>query len=317
MPAVDLADLRARLRLEGGLGGDALPGRRPHVAGVDVEAAVVVVVHEGRAHAGTLVLDPGRRAHLLEADAPAPPSEVVVEVLLPEVVRDQQVGPAVAVVVAPGGGEVVPVVARLQPRLPRGLHEVAVPVVVEEHARGAVARVVVGHGRARLALADPVVERVDAEVEVEEAVAVVVGHRHRHGRAAQPLRELERVGHAREAAGAVVPEKGRPRARGQDQVLVAVVVHVREERLRGVVEDGEARALGHVLEGAVALVAEEPVGEAGRLRDVQVVEAVTVGVTHGDAVVAVRVAGERGVDAGAPGVQGNAELPADVAVSTA
>ena len=205
----------------------------------------------------------------------------------------------------------VAVVARLEARFAGDVHEAAVAVVPEEDAGRPVLGVVVGHGRARLALARAVVEGIDAEVEVEEAVAVVVGHRHGHGRAAERLLEAERAGDVREAARAVVREQHRPRAQAQDQVLVAVVVHVGEERLRGVVEDVQARALRHVLEGAVAPVPVEPVRQARGLGDVDVVEAVAVGIPDRDAVVAVRVAGEARVDGGDPGVEAHGELAAE------
>ena len=45
----------------------ALSGGRPHVAGVDVQVAVVVVVQERRAHARAVVLDAGWSRHVLEA----------------------------------------------------------------------------------------------------------------------------------------------------------------------------------------------------------------------------------------------------------
>ena len=53
-----------------------------------------------------------------------------------------------------------------------------------------------------------------------------------------------------------------------------------------------------VLEGAVAAGAEQPVGQAGRLRDVEILEAVAVGVADRHAVVAVRVARQHGVERG-------------------
>ena len=83
---------------------------------------------------------------------------------------------------------------------------------------------------------------------------------------------MEGVRVHREAALAVVPEQQQARAgHDQDEVLVAVVVDVREERLRGLVEHGRPALLGHVLERAVALVPEQPVGQASRLRDEEVV----------------------------------------------
>ena len=104
--------------MKAGADGHALAGRAPHVAGVDVEPAVVVVVEERRAHPGAVVQR--RRpdaATSSNVTLPSAPPEVAVEVLGAEVVRDEQVGPAVAVVVGPGGGEVIAVVAGVEARL--------------------------------------------------------------------------------------------------------------------------------------------------------------------------------------------------------
>ena len=79
--------------------------------GVEIEPAVVVVVEEGRAHAGAVIEDTGACRDVLEADHATLRAEVAVQVLGAEVVGDEQVGPAVVVVVGPRGSEVVAVVA--------------------------------------------------------------------------------------------------------------------------------------------------------------------------------------------------------------
>ena len=224
--------------------GDAQAVGGPHVAGIDVEAAVVVVVEERRAHAGTVVEDAGLRRDVLEADRAAARAEVAIQVLDAEVVGDEQVGPAVLVVVGPRRGEVVAIVAGVEPGGLGGVDEAALAVVVEQHARRAVARVVVRHRRAGLLLAGAEEVGIDAEIDVEEAVAIVVGHRQAGEDALQRRVEAERAGDRREAALAVVGEQQRLRAGGQHQILIAVVVDVGEQRLRGVVEDADAGAIG-------------------------------------------------------------------------
>ena len=89
----------------------------------------------------------------------------------------------------------------------------------------------------------------------------------------------------REVPLAVVDEQHGPGAGEEDEVLVAVVVHVGEERLRRALEDRDAGRVGHVGEGAVAVVAEETVGQALGLGDVDVVLAVTVEIAHRQPVV--------------------------------
>ena len=303
MAAVELADLGRGVGHEGGLRRHPLAVVAPHVAGVDVQPAVVVVVEEGRAHPGPVILYARRRGHVLEAHPAASEPEVPVQVLASEVVGHQQVGPPVAVVVAPCGGEVIAVVPLVETRFAGGFDETPVAVVPEEHAGGAVAGVVVRHRRARLVLARAVVEGIDTEVEVEKPVAVVIGHGDGHGGALEPPLEAEGVLYPGEAPTSVVREEDRSRAHGEHQVLVAVVVHVGEERLRRVVEYREPSPLRHVLERPITPSPVESVRQARRLGHVDILAAVPVGVPDRDAVVAVGIAGEPGVDRGHPRIE--------------
>ena len=193
---------------------DALPGRAPHVAGVDVEQAVVVVVEERGAHAGAVIEDARGRGDVLEFHLAIATPEVVIQVLGPEVVRDQQIRPAVAVVVGPGRREVIAIVAGVETGLLRRVDESAVAVVAEEHARRSVARVVVRRRRAGLVLAGAEEIRVDAQIEIEKAVPVVVRHRDRRQHALERPREPEGVRDQREVPLAVVDEQQR-RGRGR------------------------------------------------------------------------------------------------------
>jgi hypothetical protein len=77
---------------------------------------------------------------------------------------------------------------------------------------------------------------------------------------------------------AVVDEEQQAGGRRDDEILIAVVVDVGEERLCRVIEHADARGRGDVLEGGVAAVAVQAVGQSGRLRDIQIVEPIAVGV---------------------------------------
>ena len=205
----------------------------------------------------------------------------------------------------------VAIVADVEADLRGHVDEPAPAVVAEQHARRAVARVVIGHGRAGLVLAGTEEVRVDAEIEVEEAVAVEVGHRDAREHALQRRREREGVVDHRELPAAVVLQQEGLQARGEHQILIAVVVDVDEQRLRGVVEQSEPRALGRVLEGAVAARAQQTIGQPRRLGDVQIVEAIAVGIAHRHAVVAVGVTRQHGIDARHPRIEAGGELAAD------
>ena len=308
VPPVERAHVRRRIGHERRRRRHAPAGRAPHVAGVDVEPSVVVVVEEGRAHPGAVIEDARRSGDVLEHDPAIPEPEITVEILGPEVVRDQKVRPAVAVVVGPGGREVIAIVAGVETGPRRHIDEPPVAVVAKENARRAIARVVVRCWRSRLVFSGAEEIRVDADVQIEEAVAVVVRHRDRRQHPLQRPGELKCVGNAREVSLAIVDEEKKLRRGGQHEVFVAIVVDVGEERLRGVVEDSNSRGVGDVLERAVAAIAVEAVGQPRRLGDVQIVEPVAIRIPDRHAVMAVRVARQDRIERRHPGVEIDAEL---------
>ena len=308
--AVELADLRRGLRLELGLVRDAQAGCRPHLAGIDVEPPVVVVVEPRHAHARLVVAHPRLRRHVGERDLPVPPAIAVVEVLPAVVVGHDQVGPAVTIVIGPRGLEAVAVVVLVEARGLGHVREAPVSVVPEESVGGAVFRVVIGHGEPIPPLGLEI--GVGGEVDVQEAVPVEVGDRGPGESGVRAVLQAEGSRLLREAAFAVVQEQERLLPGRHDQVLVAVVVDVDEERHRSRVQDADTGGLGDVGEGAVAPVPEEPVGQAGRLADVEVVEAIAVDVGGGDAVVAEDVGAERTIDDEAPVVDPGTELAIEV-----
>ena len=232
----------------------------------------------------------------------------MVQILRPEVVRDQEIGPAVAVVVAPGGGEVIAIVSGVESGRVRRVHETAVAVVAKQDPGRSVPRVVVRRRRAGLVLAGPEEIGIDAQIQVDVAVAVVVRRGHRRQHALRRPAELEGVRGTREAALAVVDEEQRRRCGREHQILVTIVVHVRKERRRGVVEHAETGGVGDVVEGRVTAVPVQPIWQAGGLRDVEIIEAVAVRVADRHAVVPVRVTGQHRIDRRHPGVEVDAEL---------
>ena len=200
---------------------------------------------------------------VLERHLAVAPPEVAVEVLGPEVVGDEQVGPAVAVVVGPGGGEVVAVVAGLEPRLARRRRRSG------RGRRSGTGRRAGRCARRGTASACPPCPRRRRRNRSRRRGR---GRGSRRGRSRPSPSTSASPASGRSKRNASGTSAKRPwpsfrkssglRCGREHQVLVAVVVDVGEQRLRRVVEDAEARPLGHVLERAVAARAEEPVGQA-------------------------------------------------------
>ena len=257
------------------------------VGHVGVGETVAVEVPEVDIHALERLASDRALGHVREGAVPVREEDLV----LPEVVRDVEVGVAVVVDVGDARIERPARVVQLEAR--RHVLEPEVAQVPVEDVGASVPRrleAVVEDPR-RLELREIDGREVIADEEVEEAVAIVV-----EGEDAVPVPGVTRPGGIRDfrEPPAVVPEEAVSPPLDHVELRVPVVVEVREGRIHAdaavIVDVGHAGLAGDVLE-ARAVVPEERVGEAlsGR-RQVEVVVAVPV-----------EVAGRRrGADGGDP-----------------
>ncbi len=271
----------------------------------------------------------------LSVSASAGCPQVVLDELLDRVRvgDDEEIEPAVVVVVEPPGREAGERLLHLQLRrhlLEGAVAAIAVEEVVAEHVRrvevGEAVVVVVaprhalGEGVAGDAGADgdilegavapvaiePAGRQLVSDVDIDPAVVVVVGPGRRVG-GEHAVGETGRPGHVGEHAGAVVAQqrvahRDLPATAMDEQVEIAVVVVVGVAGVEAAQLRRQARGLGAVLEGAVAAVAIEARRGAEvdrRQHDVEPAVAVEV-VDDGAA------GGAVGADAGLPGDVGEA-----------
>ena len=211
-----------RVFLEDFLHRDALAGRGPHVADVEILRAVVVVVEPGNAHSRANVFDRRLRGNIGERSV----AMVAVEILPAKIVDHVEIGPAIAVVIAPPAAKAVTRVVLVQARLCGDIAERAVALVAHQKVRRPVFGIVIG--RRIFVLPGALVVGVQAEVNVEPSVAIVV----RRGRAGEGslgrIREPERVGLLAKLAAAFIQEQQRAIGAHHDDVLAAVVVEIGE-----------------------------------------------------------------------------------------
>src|SRR5204863_280936 len=242
--------------------------------------AVQHVAERGRHAALRVTLQAGLREH-------EPLAGIVDEQLFrPVVVREEQVGPAVAVEVRGGGGEGPAGAAHSH--LVGDVFEPTVPEVMEQAILPAVGReleaVVHDAGRPQIPEIDVGAE-VAGDVEIEQPVPVVV-EPHRPI-AVHPLAQSRGGGHVLEMQVAEVLEQLEVSPLVDEQVLEPVVVVVaphgtHRHALAWAVQVGDARAPRDVDERAVAPVEIERVGESEpAVREVEVGPAVVVDVADG------------------------------------
>src|SRR5580704_5206441 len=131
-------------RLEGFLRNDALSGIAPHVGYVKVGLAVAVVVEPRCAHAIPHILDARLGGNVAKLAA-----FVLVQILSPEVIRDEQIGPAIAIIVTPRGREAEAIVILVQPYRLSNIEKPAAPIgrelVVKEEIGRPVPCIVIGN----------------------------------------------------------------------------------------------------------------------------------------------------------------------------
>ena len=175
---------------------------------------------------GPMSSTPASRRHVAETAV-----VVAVEILAAEIVRYIEIGPAIAVVVAPGRREAEAVVvldhAGFFCAVFKEAGAVGTQTVAKQKIRRAVLRVVVGRGIRVLRLALKI--HVAAEVKIELAVAVEIGSRHAGESAARYGREPERVP-AQAEMRAFVQKQDRTAAAQHDQILAAGIAQVEKER---------------------------------------------------------------------------------------
>ena len=122
------------------------------------------------------------------------------------------------------------------------------------------------------------------------------------------VRELKRVRLQAKPPFALVEEQQRAVGSNDKEILAAIIVKIRKKSARRIFKDANAGCFRDVVERSVATVSIKPVGETGRLANVDIVEAIVIDVANSHAVVAVNVNAARAVQTGAPIVHSVNEL---------
>ena len=100
---------------------------------------------------------------------------------------------------------------------------------------------------------------------------------------------MERIGLPAKGSVSLIQEQQRTGATHHQQVLQAGVAKIRKQGAGRVVQYTHPGVFCYVLQCAVAAVAIEPVGQASRLRNVEIIEAVVVVIARSYSVVAVKI----------------------------
>src|SRR6185437_12391180 len=164
MPSICLANVFCGAMLEGAIFHDALAGGGPHVAHVQIRPSITVIVKPGGAHPRS-----GIANARFFGDVPKAPALIQIKIAAPKIIGDVEIGPAVAIEIAPGRSKAVAVAVLTDARsLGDVLHPSAAvcgEFVVKEEIRWAVARVVV---RRRISILIFALEiDVSAEIEID------------------------------------------------------------------------------------------------------------------------------------------------------
>src|SRR5713101_1484632 len=93
-----------------------------------------------------------------------------------------------------------------------------------------------------------------------------------------------------------------------DQFLAAIVIDVNEKCAGCIFEDAHSGCFRNVFERSIASIAIEPVGKAGGLRNIEIVDAIVVDAADCDSVVPININAARAIEHGAPVVRSPQQL---------
>src|ERR1700722_4237204 len=188
MFAVKRSNFLGRILPEYVLRGNAFASSGPHVSHVKILGTVIVIIEPGNSHTGADVFNSCLRSNISES----PIAVISVEILAAEIVRDIEVGPAVAVVITPSTAKTVTRVVLVEARFRSHIAERAVSVIPHHEIGRAVLGVVIGNRI--LVLIRSLVIDVKAKINVQPSIAVVVGGRCPRKGSLRSIVELKRIG---------------------------------------------------------------------------------------------------------------------------
>src|SRR5580700_5455423 len=289
-----------RIFLENFLRGDALAGGCPHIGDIEiivtgaVIGAAAVVVEPADTHARADIFDSCLRGNISKGSVPV----VAVKIFSAEIIYHVEVGPTVAVVVAPSAAETVARVVPVQARLGGDVAEGSVALVAHHEVGRAVLGIVIGNGI--FVLIGSLVIDIEAKINVEPAVTVVVGDGSAGESSLRRVGEMKRIGLLAKLSAALVEEQKRAVRAHNYNVLASVVVEVGKKSAGGVFEDAQAGCFRDVLERSISAISIKTVGQARGLADIEIVEAVVIDIGDGDSIVPVDIDAAGAVEHCAP-----------------
>src|ERR1700722_16509049 len=187
MFAVKRSNFLGRILPEYVLRGNAFASSGPHVSHVKILGTVIVIIEPGNSHTGADVFNSCLRSNISES----PIAVISVEILAAEIVRDIEVGPAVAVVITPSTAKTVTRVVLVEARFRSHIAERAVSVIPHHEIGRGVLGVI---GNRILVFIRFLVIDVKAKINVQPSIAVVVGGRCPRKGSLRSIVELKRIG---------------------------------------------------------------------------------------------------------------------------
>src|SRR5712671_3321819 len=226
MFAIEGTNFFRRILFEHLLRGNALAGGGPHVSNVKILKAVIVVIEPGNAHPRANVLNSCPRSNIGEGAI----AVVAVEIFATEIVHHVQVGPTVAVVVAPPAAETVAGIVLAEIGFGCNVAKGSIAIVSHHEIGRTIFGVVIRNGI--LVLVGPLVIDVQTKIDVQESVAIVVGNGRTGESSLRTAGELERIRLAAKLAIAFIHVQKRAAGANNDYVLTPAIAEVGKESAR-------------------------------------------------------------------------------------
>src|ERR1700736_6056981 len=281
--AIQLANLFTRRILKIFLLRNTQSRRRPHIRNVKVLPAIIFKIKPAAAHAGAHILDTG----FWRGVGKCAVAIGAIQIFAPKIVDHIQIGPLVAVVIAPRTTKAETRVVLIEARLFRNVTKGAVTIVAHHEIGRTILRIVIRH-RITI-LVGALIKRVQAKINIQPAVTVIIRNGGSRERASRRIFKVKCIRLDSKFSSAKIAKQQRAVRTYHDHILAPTVIEIREEGARRIFQNYKSGQLGNVFKGAVAAVPEQTIGKPGRLANIKIVKAIAINVGDRDSVVPINI----------------------------
>src|SRR3984893_9147209 len=233
MFAIEVANRFARLFLKILLLRNPQSRPRTHIRNVKVLPPIIVKIQPATAHAGAHILSARLRRDIRKCAV----AIGAIQILASKIVDHIQIGPLIAVVIAPRTTKAETRVVLIETRLFRNVTKGAVTIVAHHEIGRAILSIVVRHRVAILVGA--LVKRVETKINVQPAVAIIICNGGSRERTSRRIFKAKRIRLDTKFSAAKIAKQQWTVRTHHNHILAAAVVEISEQCARSIFQNSK------------------------------------------------------------------------------